>query len=103
MASDIAPVCSGTTVGFLQTLPQNYMETHVTGQPVLGEIRHALSAMFFGNSLFSPQEQLLANHYIHECEDAQQLTCWLRSLSAAIAHQRSAGLSSAPLLAGYVV
>ena len=79
------------------------METHVTGQPVLGELRYALSAVFFGNPLFSPQEQLLANHYIHECEDARQLTRWLRSLSAAIAHRRSASLSSTSSLAGYVV
>ena len=43
------------------------MKTHVTGQPVLGELRQALSAVIFGNPLFLPQEQLLANHRIHEC------------------------------------
>lgn len=79
------------------------METHVTGQPVLGELRHALSAVFFGNPLFSPQEQLLANHYIHECEDARQLTRWLRDITAAIARRHSVGFSSTTSLAGHVV
>lgn len=79
------------------------METHVTGQPVLGELRHALSAVFFGNPLFSPQEQLLANHYIHECEDARQLTRWLRNMSAALTHRLPAGLPSTTSIAGYVV
>ena len=79
------------------------MKTHVTGQPVLGQLRHAFAAVFFGNPLFSPQEQLLANHYIHECEDAQQLARWLRSMTAAIAHRHPAGRSSTPSMAGYVV
>jgi hypothetical protein len=79
------------------------MEMHVTGQPVLGELRQALSAVFFGNPLFSPQEQLLANHYIHECEDAQQLTRWLRNLTAAIAHRYPASRCSTTSMAGYVV
>jgi hypothetical protein len=79
------------------------MEMHVTGQSVLGELRHALSAVFFGNPLFSPQEQLLANHYIHECEDAQQLTRWLRKMTAALTRRHPAGLSSTASLAGHVV
>jgi len=87
----------------LQTLPQNYMETHVTGQPVLGELCQALSAVFFGNPLFSPQEQLLANHYIHKCEEARQLTRWLRNLIAAIARRHPAGRCSITSLAGYAV
>lgn len=79
------------------------MKTHVTGHPVLGELRHALSAVFFGNPLFSPQEQLLANHYIHECEDAQQLTRWLRNMTAASDCRHPAGRSSTTPMAGYVV
>jgi len=79
------------------------MKTHVTGHPVLGELRHALSAVFFGNPLFSPQEQLLANHYIHECEDAQQLTRWLWNMTAAINNQHPTGRSSTHSMAGYVV
>ena len=79
------------------------METHVTGHPVLSELRHALSAVFFGNPLFSPQEQLLANHYIHECEDARQLTCWLRKVTAALALRHPAGRSSTTSMASHVV
>ena len=78
------------------------MKTHVTGQPVLGELRHALSAAFFGNPLFSPQEQLLANHRIHECEDAGQPTCWLKNTTASPARRHPAGPST-PSLAGHVV
>ena len=79
------------------------MKTHVTGHPVLGELRHALSAVFFGNPLFSPQEQLLANHYIHECEDAQHLTRWLTNIPTALASRQ---LASSPItlsLVGHVV
>ena len=79
------------------------METHVTGQLVLGELRHALSAVFFGNPFFSPQEQLLANHYIHECEDARQLTRWLRNMTAAFARRHVTGHSFTHSMAGYVV
>jgi hypothetical protein len=79
------------------------METHVTGPPVLGELRHALSAVFFGNPLFSPQEQLLANHYVHECEDARQLTRWLRNMTAALARRHPTSHCSTPSMAGHVV
>ena len=79
------------------------MKTHVTGHPVLGELRQALSAVIFGNPLFSPQEQLLANHYNHECEDARQLTRWLRNMTAALAHRHLAGFFSTTSMAGYVV
>ena len=79
------------------------MKTHVTGHPVLGQLRHSLSAVFFGNPLFSPQEQLLANHYIHECEDARQLTCWLRNMTAAIARRQPAGSCSTTSMASHVV
>ena len=78
------------------------MKTHVTGQPVLGELRHALSAAFFGNPLFSPQEQLLANHRIHACEDARSLTRWLQNTTATSARRHPAGPSTTSL-AGHVV
>ena len=70
---------------------------------MLGELRHALAAVFFGNPLFSPQEQLLANHYIHECEDARQLTRWLRNMTAALTRRSPAGRSSTTSMAGHVV
>ena len=78
------------------------METHVTGSPVLGELRHALSAIIVGNPLFLPQEQPLANHRIHECEDARQLKRWLRNTTAAAARRHPTGLlTTSP--AGHVV
>lgn len=64
------------------------METHVTEPSALGELRQALAAMLFGNPLLSPQEQLLANHYIHECEDAQQLTRWLTTTTTALTRRQ---------------
>ena len=78
------------------------MKTHVTGQPVLGELRQALSAVIFGNPLLLPQEQLLANHRIHECEDVRQLHCWLLNTTAAAARRRLTDLPTTSL-AGHVV
>ena len=78
------------------------MKTHVTGQPVLGELCQALSAVIFGNPLFLPQEQLLANHRIHACENAQQLTRWLENTTAMPARRHPAGPSTTSL-AGHVV
>jgi hypothetical protein len=49
-----------------------------TGSPVmggimplsLGELRQALLAVYIGNPLFTPEEQLQANHQAHELEGA---------------------------------
>jgi hypothetical protein len=79
------------------------METHVTGQPALGELRQALSAVLFGNPLFSPQEQLLANHRIYECEDAQQLRRWLTNTSTALTRRQLVRLSPTSSGSGHVV
>ena len=79
------------------------METHVTGPPVLGELRQALSLVLFGNPLLSSQEQLLANHHIHECENAGQLARWLSNTSAALAKRQRAVLPATTSLAGHVV
>ena len=87
----------------MQTLPQNYMTTHVTGPPVLGELCHALSAVFFGNPLFSPQEQLLANYHIHECENAGQLTRWLSNTPVALAKRQRANPMLTVSSTGHVV
>jgi len=78
------------------------METHVTAPPILGELRHTLSAIIFGNPLFLPQEQLLANHRIYECEDVRQLHCWLLNTTAAAARRRLTDLPTTSL-AGHVV
>ncbi|MGI4870460.1 MAG: hypothetical protein ACRYFX_04690 [Janthinobacterium lividum] len=56
------------------------MQTHVTGHPPLGELRQALLAVCSGNPLFSPQEQLQANHQAHEHDDPQALAEWLAAL-----------------------
>ena len=69
---------------------------------MLGELRHTLSAIIFGNPLFLPQEQLLANHRIHECEDVRQLHCWLLNTTAAAARRRLTDLPTTSL-AGHVV
>lgn len=79
------------------------METHVTGHPVLGELRHALSAVYFGNQLFSPQEQLLANHHIHECEDTHQLARWLNNTPLALAKRQRAHSTRTVSSTGHVV
>ena len=79
------------------------MKTHVTGQPVLGELRQALSAIFFGNPLFSPQEQLLANHRIRECDDANHLASWLTNTPAVLAKRQRANSMLTVLSAGHVV
>lgn len=71
------------------------MQTHITGQPVLGELRQHVLAPLLGNPLFSEAEQLRANHLVHECEDVARLTRWYANVlveiarRAAAAHQRS--------------
>ena len=79
------------------------MKTHVTGQPVLGELRHALAAVIFGNPLFLPEEQLLANHHIHECEDKHQLARWLTTLPTVVAKRQRGDSLLTVSSAGHVV
>lgn len=63
------------------------MKTHVTGQPVLGELRqHALNALL-GNPFFSEAEHVRANHFVHECEDIVRLTRWGASVRVEIARR----------------
>ena len=73
------------------------METHVTGTPVLGQLRHALAAIIVGNPLFLPWEQLLANHRIHECDDTRQLDRWLTNTTAVLARRHPAALLTTSL------
>ena len=79
------------------------MKTHVTRHPVLGELRQALSLVLFGNPLLSPQEQLLANHHVHECEDAHQLARWLSNTPAALAKRQQANSTLTVSSTGHVV
>jgi hypothetical protein len=65
------------------------METHVTGQPVLGELRQHALLPLIGNSLFSEAEQLRATHFAHECEDIARLTRWAASIRAEITRREA--------------
>ena len=64
------------------------MESHVTRQPVLGELRQHVLAPLIGNPLFSAAEQLRANHFVHESEDIARLTCWGANVLAEIARRQ---------------
>jgi hypothetical protein len=79
------------------------MKTHVTGHPVLSELRHALAAVIFGNPLFLPEEQLLANHRIHEWENKLQLARWLTTLPTVLAKRQRANSILIVSSAGHVV
>lgn len=63
------------------------METHVTRQPVLGELRQHVLTALIGHPLFSDAEQLRANHFAHECEDVARLIRWGESVQAEIARR----------------
>lgn len=45
----------------------------------LGELRQAILAVYVGNPLFTPEEQLQANHQAHEYEGVQELSRWLQA------------------------
>lgn len=79
------------------------MKMYVNGRPVLGELRQALAVVYFDNPLFSPQEQLLANHRIHECEDVRQLTCWLLSAPFVVARRQRLATTHPVSLIGHGV
>ncbi|GAB3843731.1 hypothetical protein GCM10028822_00220 [Hymenobacter terrigena] len=57
------------------TLPSGQAAVGAAASPVAG-LRAALTALTFGNALLSEEEQLRANHSIHECEDVFRLTRW---------------------------
>ena len=65
------------------------METHVTGPPVLGELRQHVLAALLGHHLFSEAEQVRAVHFVHECEDIARLTRWGASVLAEIARRQA--------------
>jgi hypothetical protein len=97
MTSNRAPVCAGTTVGFVSTLLQNYMANHVSGISTLisvhptslGELRQHVLLPLIGNPLFSEAEQLRANHFVHESEDTVRLTRWGANVLAEIARRQA--------------
>lgn len=65
------------------------METHVTRQPVLGELRQHVLLPLIGNPLFSEAEQLRANHFVYESEDIARLTRWGTNVLAEIARRQA--------------
>ena len=79
------------------------MKSHVTEYPMLGELRQALSLVLFGNPLLSPEEQLLANHHIHECEDMHRIARWLSNTPAALAKRQRAHFTLTVSSTGHVV
>jgi hypothetical protein len=46
----------------------------------LGTLRRSILRLIVGNPLFTAQEQLLASHNIHECEDSAKLALWLKNV-----------------------
>lgn len=74
------------------------MANHVTGistppcvpLPCLGELRQQVLAALVGNPLFTAAEQLRANHFAHECEDAARLIRWQVSVQAEITRREQA-------------
>jgi hypothetical protein len=74
------------------------METHVTRQPVLGELRQHVLMHLVGHPLFSDAEQLRANHFAHECEDIARLIRWGESVKAEITRRESIALAEAAYL-----
>lgn len=62
------------------------METHVTGQPVPGELRrHALTALL-DHPLLTEAEQLRTRHFAHRCENTNSLKRRGVSVQAEILH-----------------
>ena len=89
---------NGAGKPYHQLHPQNYMETHVTRQPVLGELRQHVLMPLVGHPLFSDAEQLRANHFAHECEDVARLIRWGKSVQAEIARREAAARAEAAYL-----
>jgi hypothetical protein len=65
------------------------METHVTRQPMLGELRQHVLLPLIGNPLFSEAEQLRANHFVHESNDIARLTRWGANVLIEIARREA--------------
>jgi len=52
------------------------METHVTEQPVSGDLRQHILAALLSHCLFSETEQVWPVHFVQECEDIARLMRW---------------------------
>jgi len=82
------------------------MANHVLGTsmlpsvlpPSLGELRQYALTPLLGHPLFSDAEQLRANHFAHECEDADRLIRWGKSVQAEIARREATATAEAAYL-----
>jgi len=84
---------------------QNPLSGQVTAPTAaysLAVLRAQLTTLTFPSAYLSEAEKLLANHRIHECEDARQLTRWLQNTTASLA-RRHPTCPSTTSLAGHVV
>ena len=61
------------------------METHVTGQPVPGELRRHILAALPGKHPISEAEHIRANPFTRECQGIARLICWETSIWVKIA------------------
>lgn len=71
------------------TLPSGQAAVGTVASPVAG-LRAALTALTFDNALLSDEEQLRANHNIHECEDVFRLTRWFVNTRKELARRAKA-------------
>jgi len=76
--------------------------TTIEASRSLAALRAQLTALTFPSAYLSEAEKLLANHRIHECEDAGQLTRWLKNTTATLARRHPA-CPPTTSLAGHVV
>ncbi|WP_223648916.1 hypothetical protein [Hymenobacter psoromatis] len=61
------------------------METHVTGQPVPGELRRHILAALPGNHPFSEVEHIQTNPFTRKCQGIARLICWETSMWVKVA------------------
>ncbi len=69
----------------------------------LATLRARLTALTFSSPYLSEVEKLQANHRIHECEDAQQLSRWLTNTPNALARRQPVGSFPTPSAVSHVV
>lgn len=62
----------------------------------LGTYRRSILRLIVGSPLFTAQEQLLASHNVHECEDSAKLALWLKNVRRVFV-EREAVLAQADL------
>jgi hypothetical protein len=81
---------------------KNGQAAAVTAAPTLhlGTLRRSILRLIVGNPLFTAQEQLLASHNIHECEDSAKLALWLKNVRR-VAQERQVPANAPQCLTTY--